>query len=214
MKPANKAADRLAKLEDELKRANEKIKELRAEHTEALKLVDEMREQVEACNEQIEQWINAFDMVLGDNGKWNWSSELTRYWDEDMSAVERYEALRTKWNRLVPKYNAVIEPKPIGRPLAASAAQIADVEKRRGKGASLRAIAAATSLSLGTVHTIVRRKNAPRVDPRMHRLELDRARAKIYRARKRQREQLPDQINTNRQRNAELLNAAKGLAEV
>jgi hypothetical protein len=80
------------------------------------------------------------------------------------------------------------------------------------KGESLRGIAAVTSLSLSTVRTILRDK--PMVDRKLHRQELDRARANIYRARKRQREQLPSSINANLERNAELLKASKGLAEV
>ena len=214
MKATHKAADRIAKLEDELKRANEKIKELRAEHTEALKLVDAMREQVEACGEQIDRWIDAFDMVLGDDGKWQWSPALVGRWNDDMSLLDEHIALVRDWNRFARRYNATIVPKPIGRPLAASEAQVADVKKRRAKGASLRAIAAATSLSLGTVCTIVGRKNVPPVDRQLRKRELDRDRAKVYRARKRQREQLPAQINASRQRNAELLKAAKGLDEV
>jgi hypothetical protein len=43
---------------------------------------------------------------------------------------------------MVPKYNAVVAPKNIGRPLEASEAQCLEVQRLRKTGASLRTIVA------------------------------------------------------------------------
>jgi hypothetical protein len=59
------------------------------------------------------------------------------------------------WNRFVANANG---PQPRGRPLHASDEQVQEVRQHRKTGASLRAIAAMTGLSLATVRTILARK--------------------------------------------------------
>src|SRR5260370_35039037 len=71
------------------------------------------------------------------------------------SYLDKYNALAAQWNKFIPKYNAVVAPKGIGRPLAASEAQQRQVLVMRKEGKSLRIIAATTSLSPRTVRTIV-----------------------------------------------------------
>jgi hypothetical protein len=48
-------------------------------------------------------------------------------------------------------------PRPVGRPLAAAAEQQVQIHTLRQAGKSLRAIAAATGLSLRAVHTVTSR---------------------------------------------------------
>jgi hypothetical protein len=62
---------------------------------------------------------------------------------------------RARWNKLVPEYNAVVAPRDIGRPVAASDAQQTEVMVLHKAGKSLRWIAGATGLGLRTVRTIV-----------------------------------------------------------
>ena len=103
-----------------------------------------------------------------------------------------------QWNKFVPEYNARIRPREMGRPLAASDVQQADVRRRRKAGARLRVIAAAISLSLRTVRSIIDRAagtgRAGKRTNELRRKEFDRLRAAAYRARKRDRDSLPDQI--------------------
>jgi len=115
----------------------------------------------------------------------------------------------------VPIYNATISPQPVGRPLAASAAQQIDVLKRRKSGESLRGIAQATGLSFSTVRTIVGNKTGTGRQSEhakaLRRHEYDRLRAAAYRARKKQRDALPKLIAELRKDGAALIKAAKGL---
>ena len=103
----------------------------------------------------------------------------------------------------------------MGRPLAASAAQQADVLKQHKSGKSLRTIATATLLSLRTVRTIVDRTNgsgrASKRTNELRRREFDRLRAAAYRVRKANRDRLPEQISELQKTGEALLKAAKGL---
>jgi hypothetical protein len=101
----------------------------------------------------IERWIEAFEMELGDDGVWRWKAEFA----EGDVWFRKYQELLRKWNKLVPEYNATINPQPVGRPLAASEAQEVQVRRLRKSGASLRAIVDETGLGLQTVRTIVGR---------------------------------------------------------
>ena len=200
--------------QEELRRANEKLKELRLEQSKAHELVDEMREHVEESNELIDSWIEVFKMELDDDGKWQWNSDLTEAWETVVRVAEERDEVLRKWNRLVPKYNAVIAPKPVGRPLAANEAQIAEVKRRHRRSHSLRAIAKGVGLSFGTVRSILQPRRKYEVDRALRKRELDRLRAKAYRDRKRAIDALPKRINEVRRRGDKLLKAAKGLDEV
>jgi hypothetical protein len=207
-------------LEDKLKRAEERIKELKADLDEANKLVEEEREFVEDADAMIEQWIGAFDMVLDDNGSWTWPEDeevkfLNEGWD-------RYQELQRKWNKFVPEYNGMIyrlsgRMREIGRPLAASEAQCAAVLRLREAGGSLRGIAKETGLGLRTVRTIIGRKDGTdrtsKQTNMLRRRELDKARIAAWRARRRARAALPKRINTTLQTGENLIKAAKGLGK-
>ena len=190
--PRQPKSDRIAELEDELKQRDARNKELRADLNKAEQLIGEMREQVEDASKLIDSWIEAFEMVLGDDGKYT-----TAEWTKDCEAYhDRYVALLKKWNKFVPDYNAVVLKRNVGRPLAASEAQVVQVRKLHKRGVSLRGIVDETSLGLRTVRTIVDQgdgrdrttmKHLERIDPE-RKLEAS------WRARQRTRDALPKQV--------------------
>jgi len=207
--------ERIAELEANLKRRDEQLKETREERTEALLLVDAMREQVKESAELIDGWIETFDMTQGENGNWIFDPNQGKLWEAYSDLLDRHQKLARDWNKFVGEYNATVTGRDLGRPLAASDAQVKDVLKRRKDGASLRAIASATSLSLRTVRTIVEKdQGTGRTSKRtneLRRREFDRLRAAAYRARKKARDQLPKKITETRDSGAALIKAAKGL---
>jgi DNA-binding NarL/FixJ family response regulator len=142
----------------------------------------------------IDRWVEAFEMTLSDNGTYSpapWIAKMESY-------LDKYNALAAQWNKFIPKYNAAVAPRGIGRPLAASEAQQRQVLVMRKEGKSLRTIAAKTSLSRRTVRTIVgKAEGTDRTTKRtneLRKLELNRANMAAYRARKRTRDALPKQI--------------------
>jgi DNA repair exonuclease SbcCD ATPase subunit len=205
---------RIEELETELKQRDEKVKELREDLHTAYELVDEMREAIENANTQTENWIDAFDMQLNDNGEWAWGDN----WLHTLELLtEKYEKLVRQWNTFVPRYNTAIAPKNLGRPLNASEAQVQEVRRRHKAKESLRKIAMATNLSFATVRTIVGRINGTdrtaRRRKELKRLEIDRLRAAEFRRRKKARAELPKRITENQKHRNELIKAAKGLGK-
>jgi hypothetical protein len=168
-----------------------------------------MREHVEDANRMIESWCETFDMQHTDDGKLSWADWIKA----GEVAREDWRALVREWNRFVPDYNRVVAPKPIGRPLDASDAQIAQVLKLHKSGASLRGIAEETNLSLQTVRTVVGREAcSDRTSrKRLERIDPDRAAEIAERSRKRIRAALPKRISRILQQGAELLKEAKGI---
>src|SRR4051794_38583905 len=100
-----------ADLEERLELAERRINELRQERDEARDLAQRQAEYVADHTAQTERWIEAFKMVLEDDGAWTWSKDFVI----GVQWFQKYEALRKEWNRLVPKYNVVIVPKDVGR---------------------------------------------------------------------------------------------------
>src|SRR5438270_1685042 len=149
------ATERLYQVEDELRAAERRIAEMKAERDDAWNLVQRKQEYVEDVNATIESWIEAFEMTLGDDGMWHSSGE--HLIDKYHSLIEKHNALVREWNKLVREYNGMVAPKQIGRPLNASDAQCAEVLRLRKAGTSLQDIADDTSLSLRTVRTIIGR---------------------------------------------------------
>ena len=145
---------RIGVLEDELKQRDARIRELRADLNKAEALISEEREHVEDANALIDSWIEAFDMVQGDEG---WS--FNEWVDDCVLFKDKYLELLKDWNRLVPNYNAAVQPKPVGRPLAANEAQQRQVLKLHKRGMSLRKIAAEVQIPVNTVRTIVAKAN-------------------------------------------------------
>jgi hypothetical protein len=122
-----------------------------------------------------------------------------------------------RWNKFVSEYNKEVLARDIGRPLAASEAQRADVLKRRKAGESVRAISAATSLGLRTVRTIIdKHQGTDRASKRaneLRRVEFKTQRAVAFRARKRGMEAMSKQIGELQKAGAALVKRAKGLGK-
>ena len=198
-----------AELEDDLKERDRRLADLRRELDEARDLIQRQDEQLQDTEALIENWKEAFDMTLGDDGLW----QLPEFVATANQYHDKYVALLKDWNKLVPRYNATIIKRNVGRPLAASDAQVATVRKLRAEGQSLRAIAEETNLGLKTVCTIIDKgagidrttiKHLKRIDP-------DRAAERLWQARRRSRDALPKRIAATEKANAELRLEAKGL---
>ena len=204
---------RIEELTVDLRHRDEQIKELRKERSQAVDLVDEMREHVEDANALIDSWKEAFDMELKDDGMW--------YFQPDKIATaysilfEKHEKLVREWNKFVGDYNRTVAPRGLGRPLGASEAQVKNVRKLSKGGTSLRSIAEQTGLGLRTVRTIIEKDagtgRASKRTNLLRRREIDRMRAAEYRVRKRARDQLPKRITEIRKQGEALVKAAKGL---
>src|SRR5437763_2486371 len=97
------ATERLYQLEDELRAAEKRIAEMKAERDEAWNLVERQNEHVEDANSMIDRWIEASAMTLGDDGMWHWPSDTTI--EAYHQLLEDYNVLVRKWNKFVPRYN-------------------------------------------------------------------------------------------------------------
>src|SRR4051812_38715299 len=137
---------------DELRQRDRLIAELRSEADRDTDLIRRLGEHAEDYDNTLESWRETFDMVPTDSGGWTWEP----FWDEWTKLIEKHDALVKQWNRAVPILNGSTQE--VGRPLAASKAQVNEVLFLRQTGSSLRAIADETGLSLRTVRTIVGRK--------------------------------------------------------
>ena len=212
----NELRGRIEELEMDLRYRDDRIKELRQDNSRAFDLVAEMREQVEAGNELIESWKEAFDMELKEDGLWHF--DVDQVMDGYESLNEKHNKLIRQWNKFVGDYNATVAPRGLGRPLQASDAQVKEVRKLRKAKASLRTIAEQTGLSVRTVRTIVGKDaGTDRTSKRTNHLrkrEIDRLRAAEYRVRKRARDQLPKRITETLKRGEALVKAAKGLGDL
>jgi hypothetical protein len=205
----NRPEDRIAQLEDDLKQRDARIKELRADLDKAEALVVEEREHVEDAEALIDSWIEAFGMVQDENGKWSYAEWI----DNCVEYRDCYIELRDEWNKHVAAFNATIAPRTVGRPLAASEAQVATVLKLRKRGVSLRGLAEETSLGLPTVRTIVDKRDGRDRTTIKHlaRIDPDRKLEASWRARKRVRDALPKRIAATLEQGRELVKQAKGL---
>ena len=201
---------RIGELEDEIKSAKARIDELRIERDRQAELIKAQAAQMDELVDQTHRWIEAFEMVQDEDGDWCWAEGLAQDRDKWFG---KFAELRAKWNRFVSHYNATVRPRNMGRPLAASEAQCADVLKRRKRGESLRGIAEATNLTLQTVRTIIGKKNGTdrATLKRLERIAPD----KFVEARTRRAikdiEALPATINENLKLAADLRKEAKGL---
>jgi hypothetical protein len=178
-------------------------------------------------------------MVLNDDGVWTWGPyvmesqkckiELEWQRKEHNALVQNHNDLVRKWNHA--HCVKVLGGQPVGRPLAASEAQIVQVLNLRNAGMSLRAIADETSLGLNTVRTIIdKKRNAGRVARRAHMLmrkdeitgleeeawEIEREpdarqRASKFKRQKRTIDALPKQAQRVVEEGRALIKEAKGL---
>ena len=89
----------------------------------------------------IDSSVEAFEMVQDENGKWSYAE----WTDNCIEYRERLFELLKQWNRHVDLFNNTTQRRNVGRPLAASAAQVTDVRKLHKAGGSLRGIANMTA---------------------------------------------------------------------
>jgi helix-turn-helix resolvase-like protein len=199
---------------DQLRQRDRDIAELRREKDEQADQIKRFDEYVESHNSVIEQWRQAFDMELGDDGKWSWDPFVRGHWE----LVDQYNQLVRKWNKFVPEYNATVAKQPVGRPLAASEAQIKTVTKLHKQGKSLGWIVEETNLSLRTVRTIVGRldgtdrttqKRRERVG--LERIAVDKAALARWKRQRRTGDALPKQVEAVIETGLDLVKQAKGL---
>jgi uncharacterized coiled-coil protein SlyX len=89
---------RIADLENEIKHRDRRILELKREVDESQMLIAEMREHVQDCSDQTERFIEAFDMVLGDDRSYRWPTVQSQF----NELADKHNALVAQWNRMVP----------------------------------------------------------------------------------------------------------------
>jgi len=148
-------------------------------------------------------------MVLNENGQWTWEP----FWKENWELVDKYNELVKRWNRNVAAFAGLQD---VGRPLAASDAQVAAVTKLHKQGKSLRAIVDETSLSFRTVRTIVERnQGTDRATKarrqKIERIGIDKFQRAHWRRQKRDGDALPKRVADVIETGKALVTEAKGL---
>jgi DNA repair exonuclease SbcCD ATPase subunit len=197
--------DRVGELQDEIKRRDERIEELRQEIDELRDLVRRMEEHVEDADAVIERWKESFDMEQTASGNWTWKP----FWEEHDKTIDAHNDLVRKWNKYLPVING--RTQPVGRPLGASEAQVRAVLKLHKAGRSLRWIAEELTLSFNTVRTIVAKKNGIDRTSRKHLERIDNRREVLrWMRQKRTGDALPRQAQRVVEEGRELLKEAKG----
>jgi hypothetical protein len=200
---------RIGELEDHIKRKDERIAELRDEVDELRDLITRLRDRSDEYDSNIEQWCEAFGMEITEGG-WTWKP----FWDEHNKLIDDYDALVRQWNACVPFLNK--QQRNVGRPLAASEAQVEEVRRLRKAGRSLRGIVDDTSLGLPTVRTIVGQMNgkdrtAQKHRARLERIEIDRQQRTKWKRQRRTGNALPKRVNAYLKEGRELSKEARGL---
>jgi hypothetical protein len=199
--------ERIGELEDEIKLLDRRIAELKDEIDKERDLVKRHKEVLQDCDAMIEQWKQAFDMVQDETGDWVWREgfALGDKW------FEKHQSLVRQWNRFVGEYNATFRPRNVGRPLAASETECAEVLRLRKAGASLREIGDEAGLGLQTVRTIIEgRKGTDRtMRKRMERIMPDKQEVAAWLAARRTRDALPRRLKAWEEQREELRKEAK-----
>jgi hypothetical protein len=200
----------VGELEDEIKARDRRIEELRKEIDENRELIRRLEEHAEDYSNSIDSWCEAFGMTMTEDGSWTWEP----FWDEYNELINDYNDLVRRWNKYLPLINR--EPRNVGRPLAASKAQVAQVRKLRRDGRSLRGIGDDTSLGLDTVRTIVgkmqvRNRTTQKHRNRLERIEIDRARIARWKRQRRTGDMLPKRAQAVVEAGRKLIKEAKGL---
>jgi len=85
-----------------------------------------MREHLEDIQAHRESWVEAFRLVKNEAGNYEFD-ESESIWSLHADLLDRHNTLVRDWNKFVGAYNSTVKPRPPGRPLEASEAQIADV---------------------------------------------------------------------------------------
>jgi hypothetical protein len=125
---------------------------LKDEIDESRSLMRTMEEHVQERDEYLETFITTFGLMLNDKNEWE-SGEFIHQHNE---LVDKFNDLVDRYNKLVGNYNRyAVAPQPVGRPIAASEAQQAEIAKHHKRGYSSRWIAEEMSLSRRTVTTVI-----------------------------------------------------------
>jgi hypothetical protein len=199
---------RIADLERELKFKDRRIEELKLELDEQRELVREMEEHVKEDAEYLEDFIQTFGLVLNDNGEWT-NGEANA---EHNALVEKHNDLRGRYNKLVGRFNRnIASVNPVGRPLAASEEQQAQIVRHHKAGKSSRWIAEELNLSRRTVTTVTGKLDGTDRTTALRRLKLG-LEPKIKDWRVASRERLPKAATKHFEKGRKLLKEAKGLA--
>ena len=120
--------------------------------SEEHELVHSLEEHLKERDEGLKAFITTFGLVLNDDGMWSNGEFITEY----NALVNKHNDLISRFNKLVRAFNANIAiVDPVGRPVAASGAQQADILKHHKGGKSSRWIAEEMSLSRRTVTTVI-----------------------------------------------------------
>jgi hypothetical protein len=198
----------IGELEDEIKQKDQRIEELRAEIDEQRELIQRLREHAEEYDQGIEAWCETFDMTMTEDGDWTWKP----FWDEHWQTIDDYNALVRDWNKYLPKING--EPRNVGRPLAASKAQVKEVLWRHQTGESLRHIAEELSLAFRRCVPSLARSTALTAPPRNTGNAWSasrRGRLAKWKRQKRTGDALPKRVNAFLEQGRALIKEAKGL---
>jgi hypothetical protein len=198
---------RIADLERELRLRDQRIRELKDEIDESRELVREMEEHAKGHDEYLEMFITTFGLTLNSDGKWENGEFIAGY----RALVDEYENLRGRYNKLVSEFNCyAVPPQPIGRPIAASPAQQAQIVKHHKAGHSARWIAEEMSLSRRTVTTVISKRDGSDRTTAKHRQRLGlEPKRKDWRPAAMDR--LPKRATKHFEKGRELAKAAKGL---
>jgi hypothetical protein len=198
---------RIADLERELKLKDERIRELKDEIDEGRELVRRMDEHAKEHDEYLEHFITTFGLVLTDDGKWSNGEHLK----EERALLDAYEDLRLRYNKVVNAFNrniAVVNP--VGRPIAASEMQQAQIIKHHKAGKSSRWIAEDMTLSRRTVTTVISKPDGSDRTTNHHRRRLG-LEPKVKDWRPASMDRLPKQATALFEKGAELRKEVKGL---
>jgi hypothetical protein len=198
---------RIADFERELRLKDERIRELKDELDQGRELVREMEEHVQERDEYLETFITTFGLELDDDGQWRNGEFIQGY----NALVNRFNELIDRYNKLVRDLNQyAVPPKPVGRPLAASEAQRAQVIKHHKAGKSARWIAEEMTLSRRTVTTVIDKLDGSDRNTQKRRRQLGlEPKRKDWRPAAMAR--LPKRATAHFEKGRELLKEAKGL---
>jgi uncharacterized coiled-coil protein SlyX len=204
------AKPRIVDLEREIELKDRRIEELRTEVDEMRDLVRRMEEHLEDRDAYLENFITVFGLTLNENNEYTNGEFIENYRELSDLLCETID----KNSALVRLYNAnVADPSPVGRPIAASEAQQAQVLEHRRDGKSLRWIAEAMTLSRRTVTTIVEKDEGTDRTTARRRTKLGLELVKKPERRKWSLTNLPKHANALFEEKRNLIKEAKGLKQ-
>ena len=180
--------ERIHQLEDELRQRDRRIAELKADLAK-----ERSHPPAQRTRGRLPQPDRQLDTGLRHGARRGRRLAVAAVLRRRRHVVREVPRHTTRVEQVRAQYNAVVSPRNVGRPLAASDAQYAQVRKLHKAGKSLRWIAEETSLGLNTVRTIVGKvegtdrtsiKHLKRIDP-------DRAAMRAWKSKLQQRNALP-----------------------